>query len=85
MNEDLVVSKVLPESVPYGTNIARGPHVWVVCRGPKLLGVYATAKEARRKHHIWPQRSKEYQRMMTQRRYNPGGKKGTGGGQNDGG
>lgn len=80
MDEGLVVSKVLPESVPYGNDIARGPYVWAVYRDQKLLGVYATAKEARRKHHIWPQRSKEYQRMMTQRAYNPGGKEGAGGG-----
>ena len=74
MQPKLTVSKQSAESVPYGDSITtRGGHVWCVYRGETLLGVYATAKEAKRKHSIWPQRSKEFQRMMTQRRYNPGG------------
>ncbi len=75
MQPKLTVCKQPADSVPYGDSITtRGGYVWCVYSGETLLGVYATAKEAKRKHSIWPQRSKEFQRMMTQRQYNPGGK-----------
>ena len=75
MNGD-VVKKVPASSVPYGEDICeRGGYVWCVYNHEgRLIGVYASAKEAKRKHSIWRQRSKEEQRMMTQRRYHPGGK-----------
>jgi hypothetical protein len=76
MAKAIEIRKVPADSVPYGESICRrGHHVWAAYDGTMLLGVYATAKEARRKHSIWPQRSREHQRMMEQRRYHPGGKK----------
>lgn len=74
---NLTVKKLPASEVPYGDQVSRrGGFVWAVFREDELLGAYATAREARRAHSIWPQRSKEHQRMMTQRRYNPGGRKG---------
>ena len=51
---DLILEHVAADSVPYGPQITvKGNKVWVVrdCTG-KLLGVYPTAQEARRKHHM---------------------------------
>lgn len=51
------VKKQPRDSVPYGTDIATGRYVWCVYEEGVLKGVFATAKEARRKFSIWPQKT----------------------------
>jgi len=72
--DELTVKRVSADSVPYGPSIARrGNKVWAVHRREKLLGVYSTAKEVKRVHHIWPAKSLEW-KAMDSARYSPHGK-----------
>ena len=74
MNGD-TVKKVRPEAVPYGTSIATGPWVWIVIdHTGKMVGVWPSAKAARRARSIWPQRSEQQKRDESERRYHPGGR-----------
>jgi hypothetical protein len=71
----LKVVRVPADSVPMGDAICRhGSHVWVVMAGDQRLGVYATSREAKRAHSIWPRRTKAQQRRETYARYHAGDK-----------
>lgn len=71
----LKVVRVAASTVPLGEAISRdGKTVWVVLAGDKRVGVYATAKEAKRANSIWPRRTKAQQRRETYARYHAGDK-----------
>lgn len=72
MPKPVTINRVPAASVPYGENICtRGDHVWVALDldGNKLLGVYATAKEARQRHGISRPRTVEQEYESRARRY----------------
>lgn len=75
MNGD-TVRKVPASSVPYGESICeRGGYVWCVYDYEgRLVGVYPTAKAAKRAHSIWPKKTEEQRRIESERRYHPCGR-----------
>jgi len=75
----LSVRKCPPSIAPHGPNVARHGYVWgvfaVTDDGEVLLGIYATAKEARRAHSIWPPKSeaaREAEKERSRERYKNG-------------
>lgn len=79
----VIIRKVRPSEVPeLWQAVATGPWVYAAYEvgTETLLSVHATMREAKRKYSIWPQRSKEQQRIETYRRYHqfdpPKGKEG---------
>jgi len=75
MNGD-IVKKVPASSVRYGEDVCeRGGYVWVVYDSSGVLvGVYPTARAAKRAHSIWPQKTDEQRTNESERRYHPCGR-----------
>lgn len=76
MNGD-TVKKVPASSVPFGESICERGNgfVWAVYDYEgRLVGVFPTAKAARRARSIWPQRTEQQKRDESERRYHPGGR-----------
>jgi hypothetical protein len=72
----LKVVRVAASTVPLGEAISRdGKTVWVVMSGDRRVGTYASVREAKRAHSIWPKKTKRQQRAETYERYHRGDKR----------